>query len=611
MAAAPVPLRFATLRRLHREQGSTLASASPSPWPPQANAGSCKQLNFICHCFHKPPRPTKHSMLFAEIPPVPPPAIIQSAAYDTRIRLNTIGFLPMGPKQATVAAPCKEFNVVRVSDKAIVFTSLAGASFKTATTDTNETVQVIDFTAFAIPGRYRVEMAGVGASAPFDIASGVWNEPFETATRAMYLWRCGSEVETIRNGVTYRHAACHQEDGWLDYAGGGHTKRSSPGGWHDAGDYNKYVVNAGVSIGLMLKAWEQFPDRVATDSLGIPESGNHVPDLLDEVRWEIEWLFTMQGEDGRVYHKVSALDFRFWGPPDKDDSPRYFAPWSTGATADFVAMMAETSRAWRTYDEKFANRCLAAAKKSWEFLQTHPDQIDADQSAFKTGAYNAKDTSHRLWAAAELWESTGETSFLREFETRAKGFSYTFTLFGPNWVDVEDLAFATYLSASRPKERNADIVTRLTESLFARAKEIVATSQNNGYRRPLGVEPLAWSWGCNGSVAGQTLLLHLADRLRPDPAYRATAQCALDHLFGRNFNGRSYVTGLGAFPPEHPHDRRGEPAWPGYLVGGSWPDGRRWEDKLANYKVNEIAINWNAALIYATAAFVEPQTSKQ
>jgi len=204
----------------------------------------------------------------------------------------------------------------------------------------------------------------------------------------------------------------------------------------------------------------------------------------------------------------------------------------------------------------------------------------------------------------------GETDYLREFETRAKAAAYSFTLFGPNWVEVQDLAFATYLSTSRPRERDAETVARLTGNLFARAKEIVATSQDNGYRRPLGVGPLTWNWGCNGSVAGQTLLLHLADRLRPNPEYRATAQRALDHLFGRNFNGRSYVTGLGALPPAHPHDRRGEPAWPGYLVGGSWPDGRAWEDKVEKYALNEIAINWNAALIYATAAFAEPVPAK-
>jgi len=549
-------------------------------------------------------------MFFAELPPPPPPAIVQSVGYDTRIRLDTIGFLPKAQKQATVAAPCKEFTVVRVSDQAVVFSGQASAPFKTAASDTDETVQFVDFSAVEAPGRYRVQITGAGLSAPFDIGPGIWNQPFEVASRAMYLWRCGTAVEGNWNGITYRHAKCHAEDGWMDYAGGGHTQRHATGGWHDAGDYNKYVVNAGVSIGLMLKAWEQFPDRVATDSLGIPESGNQVPDLLDEVRWEVEWLFTMQGEDGRVYHKVSSLDFRYWGSPEKDNGARYFTPWSTTATADFVGIMAETARAWQKFDAAFSARCLEAAKKSWRFLDTHPEQVDADLKAFHTGAYNAKDRSHRLWAAAELWETTHEAAFLRDFEKRAKEFSCAFTKVGPGWGDVEDLAFATYLTSSHPNERDTSIVAQLTASLLTRAKEIVATSQNNGYRRPLGVERSTWYWGCNGTVASQTLLLHVADHLQPDPAYRAAAQCALDFLFGRNFNSRSYVTGLGALPPEHPHDRRGAPAWPGYLVGGGWPDGRSWKDEMARYDLNEIAINWNAALIYATAAFAESKPAR-
>lgn len=544
-------------------------------------------------------------MFFAEIPLPPPPAIVQSA-YDTRIRLNTIGFLPESPKQATIGAPCKEFNLVRVSDSAVVFTGTAAKPFKTAASDTDEKVQIVDFTKFATPGTYRLEVVGVGSSDPFTIGKAVWNVPCELVTRAMYLWRCGTAVESTWNGVTYRQAPCHTQDGWLDYVGGGHTSRKSTGGWHDAGDYNKYVVNAGVSVGMMLKAWEQFPNRIATDKLGIPESGNGVPDILDEVRWEIEWLFTMQADDGRVYHKLSARDFSYWGPAEKDAAPRYFTSWSTTATADFVAMMAETARAWRPYDTAFADRCLAAAKKGWAVLVAHPKPVDPDLSAFKTGQYTAKDPAHRLWAAAELWETTGESEYLQAFEKSAEAFSCEFTQSGPDWGNVQDLAFATHLLSGRTEQRNPKIVARLAASLLKQADSIVALSQKSGYARPFGYERPTWFWGANGNVARQTMLLHLADRIQPNPDYRATAVHALDFLFGRNYHARSYVTGLGANPPAHLHDRRGEPAWPGYLVGGGWPNGRSWEDKMERYDLNEIAINWNAALIYATAAFAEP-----
>jgi endoglucanase len=529
--------------------------------------------------------------------------VAPSPAADTPIRLNTVGFLPEAPKVATVAAPCSEFAVVRASDGKVVYTHQAGDPVRTSKTDTDETVQTLDFSALTAPGTYRVVVKSVGESAPFTVARGVWNQPYEVVTRAMYLWRCGTAVQTTWNGQTFAHGACHLDDAWLDYVGGGHQQRKSTGGWHDAGDYNKYPVNAGVTVGFMLKAWEQFGDRIGAIKTGIPESTNKIPDLLDEVRWEAEWLLTMQDADGKVYHKVSELKFSYWGAPDKDVSPRYFAPWSTAATADLAAMLAETARAWRPYDAVFADRCLAAAEKSWKCLLAHPTPVSADLTAFKTGGYPAKDESHRLWAAVELWETTGDVAYLREFERRAATFS--FSAIGPTWPDVHDLAFGTYLLSSRTSERSPELVARLTKDLVAKARAVVETDKGSAYGRPLGGEAKTWNWGCNGIVAGQTYLLHLADRIAPDPAYRTTAQDALGFLFGRNFHGRSYVSGLGARPPEHMHDRRGA-GWPGYLVGGAWPTGRDWEDVEANFRVNEIAINWNGALIYALAAFVEP-----
>lgn len=536
----------------------------------------------------------------SDLPP-PPPAV--HADVSSAIRLNTVGYLPTAPKAATVAASCDTFRVVRVSDGKTVFEGHAGKAFHTPASDTDEQVQIVDFTALSAPGEYRVEIPGVGMSDAFRVGAEVWDVPFQVVTEAIYLWRCGVAVDATWKGVRYHHDACHLEDGYLDYNGAKGEHRDGVGGWHDAGDYNKYVVNAGVSIGLMLKAWEQFGDRLKDVKLRIPENADAVPDLLNEIRFEAEWLLKMQADDGRVYHKLSATDFKYWGPAEKDHTRRYFTPWSTVATADFVAMMAEISRAWRPYDASFADRCLAAAKKSWQVLQKNPKPVEADLAAFHTGAYAPKDGSHRLWAAAELWETTGDRECLNEFETHAKSFSVSVD--GPSWANVQDLAFATYLLSSRSGERNPALVEKLTASVKKTAKEIVATCEKSGYARPFGTDPKTWFWGCNGSVASQTFVLQLAHRLEPDPAYLATAQQALSFLFGRNYHARSYVTGLGARPPEHPHDRRGEPAWPGYLVGGGWPNGRSWEDKMAKYELNEIALNWNAALIYALAGFVE------
>ncbi len=523
------------------------------------------------------------------------------------VRVNTVGFLPAAVKRATIAAEASAFRILDAATGAVVFAGPVSPPVRTAPTDTDEAVRVVDFSALQTPGRYVLDVAGVGRSAPFVIDAQVWNEPYQLATRAMYLWRCGMEVSGEWKGQKFYQAPCHLGDGLLDAVGGpAGATRQGTGGWHDAGDYNKYIVNAGVSVGLMFKAWEHFRSRIAPVPIGLPESGKGLPDLLAELKYEFDWIFTMQADDGSVYHKLTARDFSYWGPAENDKSPRFFTPWGTTATADFVAMMALGARHFREFDPAYADRCLAAARKSWAFLVAHPEHHDADLTGFRTGAYQAHDSVHRLWAVAELWETTGEEAFLKEFEQRAQ--VAEFTLSGPDWANVRDLALGTYLEASRKDARKKALVTRLTRSLLEQAGRIVENCRVNPHGRPLGATKGDFFWGCNGSVAGQTYLLQLADRLseKPDPRYRQTAQEALAHLFGRNYHGRSYVSGLGANPPQHMHDRRGDPAWPGYLVGGPHPDARIYFDVTEDPSRNEIAINWNASLIYALAAFVEP-----
>jgi len=159
--------------------------------------------------------------------------------------------------------------------------------------------------------------------------------------------------------------------------------------------------------------------------------------------------------------------------------------------------------------------------------------------------------------------------------------------------------------------RDAQLVLDLTTNLQTIVDSIVKTGRTNAHGRPYGDDRKSFFWGCNGSVVGQTYLLNVADKLNPNPEYRETAQKALGFLFGRNYHGRSYVTGLGANPPAHTHDRRGEPMpqLPGYLVGGAWPTAKHWYDDWKDASRNEIAINWNGSLIYALAAFVEPSVS--
>ena len=519
-----------------------------------------------------------------------------------RIRLNTIGYLPDREKKASIAAPCEAFTVLRVKDGSKALEGKVNGPATNA--DTQETLYMADFSALREPGEYQLDVPGVGKSAAFRIGADVYRQPFHVVTRGMYLWRCGMAVSGQHNGDTFHQDACHLDDAWMDLVSGEHAKRRSTGGWHDAGDYNKYVVNAGVTVGCMFRAWEDFP-AIRKVKLDIPESGGPLPDLLAELKWEIDWLLTMQADDGSVYHKVSTKSFGGFIMPAQEKAERYFVPWSSAATASFVAMMAQAARHFRPYDPAYADRCLAAARKSYAFLKTKPQNHGSDSKGVTTGAYGTRDPDDRLWAAAELWETTGDAEALEDVQTRIRGMQGRVETVW-DWGNVSNLGMFTYAFSKRAG-RDEALVSQVRRNIVASADEIVRTRNAHGYARPLGTR---YYWGCHGTGARQVMNLQLAHRIEPKVEYIETSLDALNHLFGRNHYGRSFVTGLGFRPPMNPHDRRSgadkvAAPWPGYLIGGPHPKAADWKDEQRDYRTNEIAINWNGALIYALAGFVE------
>jgi len=555
------------------------------------------------------------------------------AGESLRIRLNTVGYLPLAEKKASIAAACTNFIVVRLPGRLPVFSGTV--SGPVLNEDTREPLYTADFSACSVSGEYELEVPGVGRSAPFSIAPDVFREPFSTVMLGMYLWRCGTAVSATYHGQTFAHDACHTNDAWLDYVGGGHTHKDGTKGWHDAGDYNKYTVNAGITVGTLLRAWEDFGPQIRQVRLSIPESGGPLPDFLAEVKWEMDWVLTMQADDGSVYHKISTERFGPFIMPEAETTNRYFTPWGSEATAHFVGMTAQAARAFRPYDRAYANRCVAAAQKSYQFLNAHPEFHRANPAGIRTGSYEIRVTgettgrlngvpNNRLWAAAELWETTGSSDVLRDLETRIREIHGQVN-FMFDWDEMKDLGLMRYLLSQR-SGRDPDLVKLVRSNLLAVADETVRTARQHGYASPIGSR---YGWGCNGFVARQAMLLMAADRLTRAPGtvlhgaqrlqqpggtsgrpeYRAVCQDALNYLFGRNYYGRSFVTGVGFNPPEHPHDRRSgsdniaEP-WPGYLVGGPNPKATDWKDTQNDARLNEIAINWNSALVYALAGFL-------
>jgi endoglucanase len=540
-----------------------------------------------------------------------PPPTNEWIAYS--VVLDTVGFLPDRAKRATVdpgtaTLTDTSFEVRSKADDTMVFSGTLAAP--AVDPDTGVSLLVADFTALTQPGDYYVYVPGLGPndpgkdkSPPFTIGANVFNAAFSTAMLGLTGARCGAALSMSYGGDDFSHKACHGKDAYTDYILPGTSDlRPSPKGWHDAGDYGKYSTNGAFSVGMLLAAWEQFQPVLEPIALQVPEHGGPLPDFLAEVKWELDWLHTAQIDDGSVAHKVTALHFGGEsGKPENDGDKRYYAPVGSVATADFTAVMAQAARIYRPYDATFADQCLADAQKAYAFLTANHELIVPDQSAFTTGTYNDNtDGDDRLWAAAEMWETTGDAAALADFESNPSKVAADTGSF--DWPHAANLGFYTYALSQRDG-RDATRLAAVQAALVAAGDAVAMTSSAHLYGR--GIHD--YYWGTNGVVVRNAMNLWAANTLAPDPKYLDAIHAQVDYILGRNPFGRSLVTGIGYHPPLKPHhgpsssDNIFNP-YPGMLVGGGQTKGGLdWMD-TDNYTTNEVAINWTAAFVYAVAA---------
>ena len=549
------------------------------------------------------------SVLFPSNDKAPPPPPLQVHA----VRANSVGYVTGRVKTVTVVLPPEmtslaDWNAdVRAAANDTVVWSCALTGPMTDP-DTGATVYIGDFTAFDAPGDYYIAVPSLvvdgtpARSATFRVGPDVFRDPLTRAMLGMYGQRCGQAVNIQLDDHHWSHKACHLNDAYLNYLTGETANKPSLGGWHDAGDYGKYVTNGAFSAGMMLAAWEHFQATLSTLSIpAIPEHDGPIPDFLAEVKWELDWLLTTQGADGGVSHKVTAVDFEGFVMPEQDGSMRFYTPVGTAATGDLVAVLAQAARIYAPYDQAAATAYLAAARRGYAFLAANTGPAVPDIGAiFKTGGYGQRsDASNRLWAAAELWETTGEAPFLVDFESRIDVPTVDANF---DWGNVQNLGLFTYLLSKR-EGRDATKTAGLTAAATMVADDLAATAQASAFGRAI----LGYWWGSNGTVARTAMNLWVAYKLNGNAKYLDAIAMQLDHLLGRNIYDRTQVTGVGYNPPLAPHHRPSASdssplPWPGLLVGGGNPGATDWKDDTNDYMGNEIAINWVAAFIYATGA---------
>jgi len=545
---------------------------------------------------------------------------LAAGAGSAEIKVNAMGFLPQSHKLAVIpqALRANRFEVVDADNK-VVLDGALGAPSRWAPSD--ETVRVADFSALTQAGAYRVRVGSL-VSDPFTVAQDGYRALGDAALKAFYFNRSALALTPEYAGPWARPAG-HPDDKVLVHASAASKARpqgtviASPKGWYDAGDYNKYVVNSGISTYTLLAALEHFPDVFKRD-IGIPESGNGVPDILDEALWNLDWLLTMQDPaDGGVYHKLTNL--RFDGmvmPHAASTTPRYVVAKSTAAALDFAATMATASRVLAPYDAKWpgvSQRMLAAAQAAWRWAEAHPNVVFKNPKDVVTGEYgDAQLADEFAWAAAELFIATGQNNYAQAFMRRDAALST------PGWDNVAALG---WMSLAHHRDRLKPGIDRalIERRIDALASQLAVTA-DGGYRVPLASKDIVW--GSNAVILNQGMMLLQAYRINGTPAYLQAAQSSLDYVLGRNATGYTFVTGFGARPVMHPHHRPSmadgvAAPVPGWLAGGPNPGQQdakdcppypsklpalSYLDHACSYAANEVAINWNAPLVYVTAA---------
>ncbi len=538
------------------------------------------------------------------------------------IRVDQVGYQPQATKLAFVLGDAEKFQVLSVATAGVVYEGKLSSAV--VDPDTGDTLRTADFSQVRQTGDFYIAVPGVGKSWNFRIAPDVFDRAFYLVTRGFYGQRCGTEVNLGSEFPGYSHPACHK-NGVFDPSSGKQGPRPNIGGWHDAGDYGRYLPTSGIATGSLLWAYELFPEKTKSVGLNIPESGNGTPDILNEARWNLTWMLQMQDEDGGVWHKQTSTHFSAFIAPQDDQLPSAVigtgsAPFkSTCATADLAAVAAIAARVYAPFDRKFADQNLRAAKAAWKWAEQNPSVTFKNPKDVSTGEYGDSDCGdERLWAAAELWRTTGDATYNRYFIDHYS--QYMKTLASPaaeDWAQLAPMGLWGYAIANRVGT-DGKVRDEIRGATVASARAIVAQTQSNGYR--VSLTPKDYVWGSNGVVASYGRQLLVANVIAPDPSYVEAATNNIHYLLGRNTFGLSWVTQLGSNPYKHPHHRpsgaqKDAEPWPGLLSGGpnaarqdavlkalpGLPPAKVYADNTDSYASNEIAINWQAAMAFLLA----------
>ncbi|MBE5950418.1 MAG: glycoside hydrolase [Lachnospiraceae bacterium] len=537
------------------------------------------------------------------------------------IYLNQVGYLKDAKKVAT-ATKAGRYQVVNVQTKQVVWEKECNAGAFDAAA--GEETFGVDFSEVTALGDYYVTGEDGSRSHPFVIAEKPYGNLHKDLMKALYYQRCGCALEEEHAGI-YTHAACHTEPAILleDYLAGTENPQTfeMQGGWHDAGDFGRYSTAAAVALAHLLYAYELFPESF-TEELNIPESGNGMPDVLNECLYELEWLKKMQREDGGVYHKLTAWCHAPFIMPEEDHDPFLLYPVSSLAVADYAAVMAQASRVYKKFRPEFAKEALTRAKKSWQWLKEHDYVGFHNPEGSNTGEYgDGDDNDERFWAACEMARADEENR--AEYVAAAEKYAKMVSKTDFGWVDVSALGSMAVLTE---KEIFTEALQEeVAQAVITETDRLLQIQEESGYG--VAMLPEDYCWGSNMAVCNRGMLFILRALCGgKEELFQEAALGQLHYLLGRNATDYSYVTGHGEHAFKNPHNRPSEcdgieEPMPGWVSGGPFgtpadeaakekiPAGtapmKCYVDDVGSYSTNEITIYWNSPAIFMTAYFMK------
>lgn len=528
----------------------------------------------------------------------------------TQIRVNQIGYYPNATKRFVLAdsVSYEHFEVLDQVTSKVVF---EGDLSEVRHWDlSGEDVRIGDFTQFTTQGKYTIQIPGLGQSYAFEIKDNVLQKPLLGSVKALYYQRASQGLPEMFGGKWHRKMG-HSDKEVAFHASTGKTGiKLSDRGWYDAGDFGKYVVNGAFSLGQLIMLYEQYPEVIKDMALNIPESGNGVSDLLDELKYELDWLVTMQDDDGGLFFKLTTKKFDGMIMPHEGTLKRYIIGKSTAASLDFAAVAAKAYRVFLPIDEGYARECLRAAEGAWQWALANPDIAYKNPEDISTGEYGDKNFDDEFfWAAAELYATTQKATYLAAAQRYLKDTPFKV---GIGWTGF--MRYMGIFTLIEHLDEGDSWKQELSAQVIDIADGLLTLTEQTAYFQPVN----DFNWGSNSDLANAALIIAQAYRITAEPGYLQGVREINDYIFGKNALGYSFLTGFGDKTPMFIHHRQSAADGiaapvPGLLSGGpnsrqqdrkfaTYPKGvapmKSWVDQEGSYASNEICLNWNAPLTY-------------